>query len=233
MRRFPLTLLAVLILLAPWRQAAHAADAPVVAAAAPGHNFAQWENEVAAYEAQDRANPPPKGAVLFIGSSTIRMWTTLAADFPGHAVINRGFGGTEIVDATHFADRLVFPHAPKAIFFRAGGNDIHNGKAPAQLLADFKDFVAVVHARLPATDVWFIGLCPTIARWPETAANKELNSLVEAFAGTTPRVHYIDAWDISLDAAGNPRPELFAGDKLHLSADGYKLLADRVRPHVP
>ena len=228
MPRFRPLLLALAVLLVPGRLVVRAAEPAAVAA----HNFAQWENEVAAYEAQDRANPPPKGAVLFIGSSTIRMWRTLATDFPGHAVINRGFGGTEIVDATHFADRLVFPHSPKAIFFRSGSNDIHNGKGPTQLLADFKEFVADVHAHLPATEIWFIGLCPTIARWPETAANKELNGLVETYAQTAPGVHYIDAWDITLDAAGNPRPELFAPDKLHLSAAGYKLLAERVRPHL-
>jgi lysophospholipase L1-like esterase len=235
--RFPIVpILAILVVLAPVgpltaaEVSAAGAGAPVAADAV--HNFAQWENEVAAYEAQDRVSPPPKGAVLFTGSSTIRLWTTLAADFPGQGVINRGFGGTEIVDATHFADRLIFPHAPKAIFFRSGVNDIHNGKLPAQLLADFQEFVSVIHARLPATDIWFIGLCPTISRWPEAAANKELNELVEAWARSTPRVHYIDAWSISLDAAGQPRPELFAPDKLHLSAEGYQLLAARVRPFL-
>jgi lysophospholipase L1-like esterase len=223
MSRLAFPVLSLFLLLTPWRLIA--ADA--------GHNFAHWEPEVAAYEAQDRANPPPKGAILFTGSSTIRFWTTLAADFPDKQVINRGFGGTEIVDATHFADRLIFPHEPKAIFLRSGVNDIHDGKTPAQIFTDFQEFVAVVHARLPATDIWFIGLCPTISRWPEAAANRELNALVEAYAQTTPRVHYIDTWTMSLDAAGRPRPELFRPDKLHFSAEGYQLLVARIRPFLP
>jgi lysophospholipase L1-like esterase len=201
-------------------------------AAAPSHNFAGWEKEVQAFEAQDRAHPPPKGGILFAGSSTIRFWSTLAADFPGHDVINRGFGGTEIVDSTHFADRLIFPHEPRAIFLRAGVNDIHDGKSAAEVFSDFRDFVNVVHARLPRTEIYFIGLCPTISRWSEAEANHETDRLVEAYARTAPRVHYIDAWDMSLDATGHPRPELFRDDKLHFTAAGYKILADRIRPYV-
>jgi len=218
-----LALAACLFLLVPAR---------VVLAAAPVHDFARWESEVAAYEVQDRASPPPKGALLFAGSSTIRMWTTLAADFPGHDVVNRGFGGTEIVDSTHFADRLIFPHAPRVIYLRAGGNDLHNGKTPRQVLADFKEFVAVIHARLPATDIWYIAANPTIARLGETGATAELNGLIQAFARWHARVHYLDAWSVSLDAAGKVRPELFREDLLHFNAAGYKLLAERVRPCV-
>ena len=128
--------------------------------AAPPHNFARWEKEIAAYEASDRTNPPPKGGALFIGSSTIRLWKTLATDFPDHKVINRGFGGSEIVDATHFADRIIFPYEPKQIFLRAGGNDIHGGRLPEQVAADFADFVRVVHERLPNAEIVYIAVNP-------------------------------------------------------------------------
>ena len=127
---------------------------------AEARDYAKWEKEVAAYEAADRQSPPPKGGILFIGSSTIRLWKTLAEDFPDHKVINRGFGGTEIVDSTHFADRLIFPHEPKQIFLRAGGNDIHAGRTPREVAADFAEFVRVVHARLPKTEILYIGVSP-------------------------------------------------------------------------
>ena len=218
-------LLAVLLLLAPGRL--------ILAAAETTRDFTVWEREVAAFEVQDRASPPPKGAVLFIGSSTIRMWTTLAADFPDYQVINRGFGGTQIVDATHFADRLVFPHEPRAVFLRSGGNDLHAGKSAAQVFADFQEFVGVIHARLPAAKIWYISLCPTIARWSEADASKQLNALIEDYAKHTPYVNYIDTWAMSLDAEGVARPELFRDDKLHFSAAGYKLLIKLVRPYLP
>ena len=98
------------------------------AIAAGKHDCGKWEKEIAAFEQLDRTNPPPKGALLFIGSSTIRLWKTLAQDFPEHRVINRGFGGSEIVDAAHFAERIIFPYEPRMIFLRAGGNDIHAGR---------------------------------------------------------------------------------------------------------
>src|SRR5947207_206800 len=115
-------------------------------AANPPHDFSKWESEIAAFEQGDRTNPPPKGAILFMGSSTIRLWKTLARDFPDHQVINRGFGGSKIADSTHFADRIIFPYQPRAIFLRAGGNDIHAGKSSEQTFADFKEFVAKIHS---------------------------------------------------------------------------------------
>src|SRR5439155_916656 len=85
------------------------------------HDFGKWEKEISAYEASDKTNPPPKGALLFIGSSTVRMWKTLPQDFPKAKVINRGFGGSQIVDSTHFAERVIFPYKPSKVFLRAGG----------------------------------------------------------------------------------------------------------------
>jgi lysophospholipase L1-like esterase len=196
------------------------------------HNFARWEKEIAAFEAADRASPPPSGAILFIGSSTIRLWKTLARDFPEHRVINRGFGGSEIVDSTHFADRVIIPCEPRIVLLRAGGNDIHNGKSPQQVFHDYKQFVAKVHAKLPQTKIVFISLCPAISRWNEAAKNKELNMLVEQWSRDKPYLGYIESYDISLSHDGQPRPELFLDDKLHLNEQGYKLLVERVRLHL-
>jgi lysophospholipase L1-like esterase len=200
--------------------------------AARRHDFARWEKEIAAYEAADRADPPPRGGVLFIGSSTIRLWKTLSRDFPDHKVINRGFGGSEIVDATHFADRLIFPHEPKQIFLRAGGNDIHAGRLPDEVAADFTDFVRVVHERLPAAEIIYIGVNPAPARWGENDKYRALNKKIRKMALGMPRVSFVDAYDISLEPDGRARPEVFVADKLHFNAEGYKLLADRVRPYL-
>jgi len=196
-------------------------------------DFGAWEKEISAFEKSDATNPPPKGALLFAGSSTIRFWTTLAKDFPEHRVINRGFGGSQIVDSTHFADRIIIPYAPSAIFFRAGGNDIAAGKSPEEVFADFKEFVATVHRKLPDTDINFMSWNPTILRWDNRDKEKTLNNLVETFAKTTPHVKYVDVYNISLDAHGQPRPDLFRNDKLHFNAEGYKLLAAAMRPHLP
>jgi lysophospholipase L1-like esterase len=197
------------------------------------HNFQQWEKEISAFEASDRTNPPPKRALLFTGSSMIRKWSTLAKDFPNQQVINRGFGGSEVLDATHFENRIVFPYEPKMIFFRAGGNDIANGKSPEQVFADFKEFATTVHARLPETEIVFLSWNPTPLRWAQHEKEMTYNNLVREFTAQAPYVKYCDTWNISLDKDGKPRPELFEPDRLHFNADGYKLLAERVRPFLP
>ena len=220
--------------LARWFEAIELLDlrpADLWAAPAP-HDFAQWEDEIAAFERADRAQAPPQGAVLFIGSSTIRMWTSLARDFPKVPLINRGFGGSEIVDATHFAPRIIFPYAPRAIYLRSGGNDLWNGKSVEQVFGDFKDFVATVQAKLPATDIIFISLCPSIARWKQADMTKAVNQLIAGYVKGKPHLRCIDTYDMVLGPDGQPRPELFIADQLHFNAAGYKLLAGKVRPDL-
>ena len=198
-------------------------------AAQPEHDFSKWEKEIAAYEATDRTNPPPQGALLFIGSSTIRLWKTLAKDLPGHQVINRGFGGSEIMDATYYADRIVFPYKPRIIFLRAGGNDIHAGKSAEEVFKNFQQFTERVHSKMPETEIVFIGLSPAIARWSEAQENKRLNSKVQEFVKGKARLHYMETYDSVLGADGKPREELFVADKLHFNEEGYRILAKSVR----
>ncbi|MGQ9650864.1 MAG: GDSL-type esterase/lipase family protein [Phycisphaerae bacterium] len=197
------------------------------------HNFARWEKHIAAYEAMDQIHPPPKGGVLFIGSSTIRRWKTLQQDFPHHQVLNRGFGGSQIVDSAHFAERIIFPYEPQMVVLRAGGNDIHAGKSPEQVFADYKAFVAKVHAQLPKTQIVYISNNPTPARWAEWEANKALNALIENYTRQQPYLKYLETSDMVLTPDGRLREELFVADKIHYNEQGYRLLADRLRPLLP
>ena len=197
------------------------------------HDFARWEKSIAAFEQQDKTDTPPKGAILFVGASSIVRWKTLAQDFPSQKILNRGFGGNEICDSTHFADKIIFPYEPKMIFLRAGGNDINGGKTPGQVFADFKEFVATVRAKLPDIDIAYIGMAPSIARWTNRDKEKAVNSMIEEFTKQNPHLKFIDTWTMTLGPDGESRPELFVADKLHYSAEGYKLLAERVRPFLP
>jgi lysophospholipase L1-like esterase len=197
------------------------------------HDYAKWEKAVAAFEEADKRNPPPKGAVLFVGSSTIVRWKTLATDFPGVVVLNRGFGGNQIKDSTHYAERMIFPYEPKAIFLRAGGNDINAGWPAGDVFADYKAFVAKMRSRFPGIPIAFIGLSPTIKRWEQVAEGDKLNDLVKAYCEGQDGLAYIDCRALTLDAEGKPRPELLDPDKLHFSPAGYKLLAEAVRPYLP
>ncbi len=196
------------------------------------HNFAIWEPEISAFERSDAANPPPKHGIVFIGSSTIRFWTTLAQDYPGQPVINRGFGGSEIVDSTHFADRILFPYEPSKVFFRAGGNDLWAGKTVDQVFGDFKEFAETVHAHLPAAKIYDISWSPSIARWRQHDQEKQLNSLIAGYIAGKPWLQYIETYDLPLGPDGKPMRKLFRADGLHFNAAGYRLLVERVRPFV-
>ena len=206
---------------------------PQALSAESPHNFEKWENDMRAFERLDQTNPPPKGGLLFIGSSTIKLWKSLPQDFPKHHVINRGFGGSEIVDATHFAERIIFPYQPRMIFLRAGGNDLWFGKTSEQVFADFKEFVNKIHEKLPRTQILFISLSPSIERLKQVDKEKAVNAMVKSYAATDPGVKYVDTWSVPLGEDGQPSAEFFLTDKLHFNEAGYKRLIERVRPYLP
>jgi lysophospholipase L1-like esterase len=194
---------------------------------------ARWEKDIQAFEAADKMSPPPQGAVLFIGSSSIRMWKTLATDFPDQKTINRGFGGSELADSVYFADRIVIPYKPRLIVLFAGTNDINAGKSPETVFADFKAFVARVRADLPATRIAYLSITPAPSRWSQAAKQKEANRLIKDYiAAEKNNLDYIDLWDQFLGPDGNPREDLYLPDRLHNNAAGYKIRAAAVRPHL-
>src|SRR5688572_28291176 len=138
----------------------------------------RWEKDIAAFEAMDRKNPPEKGGVLFVGSSSIRLWTNIAQDFPNLKVISRGFGGSHLPDTTYFAERIIFPYEPSKIVLYAGDNDIARGRSPEQVAADFRALVEKVHAQLPKTKIYYLAVKPSPSRWHLSPQGREANRLI-------------------------------------------------------
>jgi lysophospholipase L1-like esterase len=205
-----------------WGQAGPAAD-----------SFGKWEKEIAAFEEKDRQNPPPKNAIVFVGSSSVRKWTTLTEDFPHHQVINRGFGGSQLIDSVHFADRIVLPYEPRMVVLYAGGNDIHAGKSAEQVFADFQAFVATIRAKLPKTEIAYISIAGNPSRWKEVEKVKEANGLIASYIKDKPGLKFIDVFPHMLGSDGLPRPEIFVADQLHMNAEGYKLWTQIVGQYLP
>ena len=203
---------------------------PPAAVVESGH--AKWESEIAAFEKTDREKPPEKGGVLFIGSSSIRLWKTLARDFPNHRVLNRGFGGSQISDSVHFADRIIIPYAPRLIILYAGGNDLNAGKSVDRVVKDFEAFVATVHARLPQTRIAYISVAGNPARWAQVEKVKAVNARIAQITRTNPKLQFIDTFTHMLGPDGLPRPEIFSPDRLHMNEEGYKLWTEIVRPYL-
>lgn len=198
--------------------------------AEPNLQTNRWEPEIAAFEAADKTNPPPQNAILFIGSSSIRMWPNLQQAFPGHQVFKRGFGGSELSDSVAFADRIVLPYRPKLILMYAGDNDIANGKTPERILADFKAFVGEVRTALPQTRIAYIAVKPCPARKRFLAQVRATNRLIREYTATDGKLQFIDIYAPMLNPDGSLRPELFIQDGLHMNAKGYALWESIIRP---
>ncbi|MCS1411687.1 MAG: hypothetical protein M2R45_04888 [Verrucomicrobia subdivision 3 bacterium] len=190
----------------------------------------KWEAAIEAFEAEDEAHPVQPGSVLFIGSSSIRMWESLPADFPKAKVLNRGFGGSQIVDSIYFADRIIIPYAPKSIFLYAGDNDIAKGKDAKTVLRDFKQFAKKVHRALPNARIYFIAIKPSIRRWHLAAEMAKANSLVEAFTQGDERLDFVDIWTPMLDETNRPKKSLFIDDGLHMNHEGYEVWRKAILP---
>ncbi len=193
---------------------------------------APFESEIKAFEAADLTNPPPKSAILFIGSSSIRFWTKLAQDFPGQPVFNRGFGGSQISDSIHYAPRIVIPYQPRQIVFYAGGNDINGGKTPERVFGDFTNFVGIVQAALPETRIAYISIAPNPARWAQVEKVKTANNLIEEFTKKNSRLDFIDVFPKMLGEDGQPLPDIYRDDKLHMNLKGYEIWKGIVGPHL-
>lgn len=170
--------------------------------------------------------------MLFVGSSSIRLWSALEADFPSVDVLQRGFGGSELSDVVHYAPRIVLPYQPRLIVLYAGDNDLAAGKSPAAVFRDYQAFVALVRRALPETRIAFIAIKPSGARWALVEQMRAANALVRRYAATDPRLLYVDVFTPMLGPDGMPREELFVADRLHMNARGYALWCDLLVPIV-
>jgi lysophospholipase L1-like esterase len=200
-----------------------------VAAAKP--DPARFEADIRAFEAWDRQNSVPPNAVLFVGSSSIRLWQT-ADSFPDLPVINRGFGGSHTSDVNHYASRIVLKYRPRTIVFYAGDNDIADGKSPEQVSEDFRKFVELVRGGLPATHVLYLPIKPSLDRWAKWPKMLETNSRILEFIRRNNQLSYVDTATPMLGADGMPRRELFLDDGLHLNQTGYRLWSDILRDQL-
>ncbi|MFM8336603.1 MAG: SGNH/GDSL hydrolase family protein [Opitutaceae bacterium] len=192
----------------------------------------KWKASIDKFTAADAANPPPQGAILFAGSSSIVKWTTLKTDFPGKTILNRGFGGSELSDLLHYADRIVIPYAPSRLVIYGGENDLQQGQTAAAVHATFRGLCEKVHAALPKTRIAFISLKPSPSRAKILPAVIEANRLIAAECARDPRRVFIDIYPAMLGADGQPRRELFVADMLHLNADGYAVWRPLVAPFL-
>lgn len=195
----------------------------------PEHN--RWEKTIESFEQWDSKNSFPSDAVLFVGSSSIRLWPT-REHFPEFPVINRGFGGCHISDVNYFVHRIVLPYKPRVIVFYAGDNDIAGRKTPQRVFDDYRKFVNLVYKELSATRIIFIGIKPSLSRWSLWPLMKEANLMIKEFSDKDGRLFVFDSAAPLLGSDGRPDVRFFLKDNLHLNSKGYDAWTRTLKPMV-
>jgi lysophospholipase L1-like esterase len=225
-----------LIRIVVWLFAAGSAGFALAQAPLPGASAQaaadRWEETMAAFAAADLKSAPPVGGVVFVGSSSIRLWDKLEEQFEDARVLKRGFGGSRLTDCVKHLDRLVIRYNPRLVMLYAGDNDLAEGGSPEDVLSRVRAFADGVHQRLPDTRIMFISIKPSPARRALIGKARAANDLVRAYADTHPQVDYVDVFTPMLAADGAPRAELFGKDALHLNDEGYALWRKIMRPFV-
>lgn len=193
-----------------------------------------FADEIAAFEAEDQERPPPERPIVFVGSSSIRLWDTLAEDFAPLPVLNRGFGGSQLWHVNHWVERAVLRYRPRAVVLYAGDNDLdeRTGKTAADVARDFEAFVRLVHAAVPDARIYFLAIKPSRMRWARWPEMRRANEAIAALCARDPRLAFLDTATPMLATGEPPSRELFVFDGLHLSGEGYALWTRTAKPRL-
>lgn len=190
-----------------------------------------WEPEIQKLEELDKTEKDPENAILFIGSSSIRLWDNIANDMAPYPVIQRGYGGAKFSDLIFYTDRLVYPHNFRALVVFVA-NDISNtpeDKTPEEILRLYKEVVRVVRVKNPQKPIFFVEITPTNSRWEVWDQTKKANELVKKYSEKKRNLHFIETAESFIGADGKPQTELFRNDQLHLKQVGYDIWAKRIK----
>ncbi len=210
-----------------------AQPAPAAAPIPTPQPDAWYEPEIRAFELADRQSPPAPGQVLFIGSSSIRMWSTLARDMAPAPVLNRGFGGSKTDEVLAVFHRIVLPYEPSVIVYYCGDNDLGTDNHDWERAANgFIAFDRLARAVWPRVRVFYLPIKPSLARWGNWESMSRANAMVEAYCEATPGAAYLDTVTPLLGADAKPDPAVFLDDGLHLNAEGYRRWTAVVRGPV-
>ena len=196
-----------------------------------GQDPKRCAEDIKKFEELDKQKPS-EGDILFVGSSSIRFWTTLQQDFPDYEVLNRGFGGSHMSDLLHYLDELVLKHKPRKVFIYEGDNDINDKEDSNAILKEAKEIVQKIHQELPNTKIIFISAKPSIARWNLKNQYLQLNYRLQSYANQYSYLDYIDVWTPMLDSRGNPMTDIFIEDNLHMNAKGYAIWQKVIGPYL-
>lgn len=228
MRRIPVLMLVGLVLLSPLALAS--ASAQAVATPAPANRPIGFGPDIRAFLDRDKTDPPPRDAILFIGSSIFRQWTNVREHMAPLPVFNRAFGGSRTWEVLHYMDQIVLPYRPRVIVYYTGSNDVNAGESAQDIVSRIKAFVDRTHTALPATRVYFVAINKSPDKRDRWNVVDAVNNELRAAAQTTPHLRYIDLNPALFGAKGEPKTELYRPDGLHFHPPAYDLFAGIIKP---
>lgn len=191
-----------------------------------------FADEIAAFKKKDSLSFPPKNAILFVGSSSFRLWENIETYFPGYTLINRGFGGSSLPDMIRYEQDIIFPYHPKQIVIYCGENDIAGDTtiSAQAVAARFKQLFTDIRTALPGVPVVFVSIKPSPSRWQWRDKMMEANRLIKKYLKRKKHTKFVDVWTPMLGADGLPRKELFREDMLHMKPPGYIIWKEKITP---
>lgn len=190
-------------------------------------------NEIKEFKEADKSAFPPKSAIVFVGSSSIRLWENLSSHFPEHTIIQRGFGGSGLNDAIAYADDIITPYQPKQVVIYSGENDIAGGKVTAnEVLEKFTQLFNKIRKEVPDAAIAYISMKPSPSREQYMPLMKESNDKIREFLSAHSKTAFIDIYHPMLGPDGKPRNELFVEDNLHMNSKGYEIWKAQISPHL-
>jgi lysophospholipase L1-like esterase len=194
---------------------------------------APYWNEIKAFKKEDSLHTPAKNAILFVGSSSFRLWKDVASAFPKHKIINRGFGGSSLPHVIQYADEIIFPYKPKQVVIYCGENDMTGeGVTGDTVFQRFKNLFALIRSRLTNVPIVFVSMKPSPSRWHLKEKLERGNALIKEFLATKKKTAFVDVWTPMLNEDGKPREELFIEDRLHMNAKGYAIWQKKIEPYL-
>lgn len=190
--------------------------------------------DIQAFKKQDSISFPPKNAILFIGSSSFTLWKDVQSDFPAHTIINRGFGGSTLLDQLRYVKDIVYPYQPKQIVIYCGENDLASSDTVSSnsVFSRFQQLFALIRDKYPDVPLVYISMKPSPSREHLLSKMREGNTMISDFLKTKQQTVFVNVYNEMIDDKGNPRAELFIEDKLHMNKQGYAIWQKLLEPHL-
>jgi len=191
-------------------------------------------NDIQRFKQRDSVSAPPKNAILFIGSSSFTMWQKVQNDFPSYTIINRGFGGSTLLDQLRYLNDIVYPYKPKQVVIYCGENDLAASDTVSgeEVARRFTTLFELIRKKFPKAKITYVSMKPSPSRHLLLGKMITGNELIKKFLASKKRTSYVDVYREMIDDEGKPRTDIFLKDNLHMNESGYAIWKRLIEPHL-